>query len=47
MFTPAGAEFPAQLAGVLAALVGMLAGSLGPQMVANTHGSHHKVAGLA
>jgi SSS family solute:Na+ symporter len=47
MFTSAGTVFPAQLAGVLAALLGMLAGSLGPQMVVNAHGSHHKVAGLA
>ena len=47
LFTPAGAVFPAQLAGLLAALVGMLAGSLGPQVLVNVHGSHHKVAGLA
>lgn len=44
--TPAGAEFPAQLAGVLAALVGMLVGSLGPQAIANRHASHHKLAGV-
>jgi Na+/proline symporter len=44
MLTPAGAEFPAQLAGVLAALVGMLAGSLGPQAIANRQASHHKLA---
>jgi Na+/proline symporter len=42
--TPAGAEFPAQLAGVLAALVGMLVGSLGPQAMANQQASHHKLA---
>jgi solute:Na+ symporter, SSS family len=44
--TPAGAEFPAQLAGVIAALVGMLIGSLGPQAIKNSHASHHKLAGL-
>ena len=46
LVTPAGGEFPAQLAGVLAALVGMLAGSLGPQAIANQHASHHKMAGV-
>ncbi len=45
--TPAGEQFPAQLAGVLAGLVGMLAGSLGPQAIKNAHASHHKLAGLA
>jgi solute:Na+ symporter, SSS family len=45
MATPAGAEFPAQLAGVLAALAGMLIGSLGPQAIRNSHASHHKLAG--
>ena len=45
LVTPAGEEFPAQLAGVLASLTGMLAGSLGPQALRNTHGSHHAVAG--
>ena len=44
--TPAGEEFPAQLAGVLAALAGMLVGSLGPQAIANQHASHHKIAGV-
>ncbi len=43
--TPAGDEFPAQLAGVLAAGLGMLAGSLGPQTIANRHGSHHRLVG--
>ncbi len=43
--TPAGEAFPAQLAGVLAAGVGMLAGSLGPQTIANRHGSHHRLVG--
>ncbi len=44
--TPAGAEFPAQLAGVLAALAGMLVGSLGPQAIVNRHAGHHKLAGV-
>jgi len=43
--TPAGEEFPAQLAGVLASLTGMLAGSLGPQAIANRHAAHHKLVG--
>ncbi len=46
LFTPAGEVFPAQLAGVLASLAGMLIGSLGPQAIANHHGSHHKLAGM-
>jgi Na+/proline symporter len=45
--TPAGVEFPAQLAGILAALLGMLLGSLGPQAIKNTHASHHAVAGVS
>ena len=45
LVTPAGEEFPAQLAGVLASLTGMLVGSLGPQALRNKHGSHHAVAG--
>jgi SSS family transporter len=44
MFTPAGEEFPSQLAGLLASLVGMLGGSLGPQAIRNTHASHHPIA---
>jgi len=44
--TPAGEDFPAQLAGVLAALMGMLLGSLGPQTIVNRHAGHHKLAGL-
>ncbi len=43
--TPAGEEFPAQLAGVLASLAGMVVGSLGPQAIRNTHASHHRLAG--
>ncbi|MFY8015888.1 MAG: sodium:solute symporter family protein [Limnohabitans sp.] len=45
LVTPAGEEFPAQLAGLLASLTGMLVGSLGPQALRNKHGSHHAVAG--
>jgi SSS family solute:Na+ symporter len=44
--TPAGEEFPAQLAGVLAALTGMLLGSLGPQAITNRHAGHHRLAGV-
>ena len=43
--TPAGEEFPAQLAGVLASLTGMLVGSLGPQAIRNVHSGHHKLVG--
>jgi SSS family transporter len=39
--TPAGDEFPAQLAGLLASVGGMVIGTLGPQAIANRHGSHH------
>ncbi len=42
LLTPAGAEFPAQLAGILTALAGMLIGSLGPQAIKNHQGPHHK-----
>ena len=45
LLTPAGEEFPAQLAGVLASLVGMLIGSLGPQAIGNKHGPHHALQG--
>lgn len=44
--TPAGEVFPAQLAGLLAALVGMLAGSLGPQTIGNSHAGHHRMVGV-
>jgi len=44
--TPAGETFPAQLAGFLAGIVGMLVGSLGPQAIRNVHASHHKLAGI-
>jgi solute:Na+ symporter, SSS family len=46
MATPAGAAFPAQLAGFLMGIVGMVVGSLGPQALKNRHGSHHHVVGL-
>jgi len=45
--TPAGEAFPAQLAGFLMAIVGVVVGSLGPQAVKNSHGSHHNVVGLS
>jgi hypothetical protein len=32
---------------VLASLTGMVMGSLGPQAIRNTHGSHHKLVGAA
>ena len=44
--TPAGEAFPAQLGGFLLAVVGMVVGSLGPQVLKNHHGSHHRVVGL-
>ena len=47
LLTPAGEVFPAQLAGVLASLAGMLIGSLGPQAIRNQRGSHHRLAGAA
>ena len=43
LMTPAGEEFPAQLAGLLAAVVGLLMGSLGPQALADQRASHHKL----
>jgi solute:Na+ symporter, SSS family len=44
--TPLGAAFPSQLAGVLMAALGMVAGSLAPQFLKNRHGSHHRIAGV-
>ena len=41
---PWGAAFPAQLAGVLAAFFGMVAGSLAPQWLANTRTAHRPLA---
>jgi Na+/proline symporter len=46
MATPAGASFPAQLAGFVMGIVGMVVGSLGPQALKNRHGSHHHVVGV-
>lgn len=46
LLTPAGEVFPAQLAGVLAAVVGMVGGSLGPQAIRNRHASHHRLVGV-
>ena len=45
VLTPAGEAFPGQLAGLVASLVGMLVGSLGPQAIRNAHASHHRLAG--
>ncbi|WP_343633061.1 sodium:solute symporter family protein [Roseateles sp.] len=47
MITPAGEQFPAQLAGLLAGVVGMLMGSLGPQAIRDVQGSHHRLVGGA
>jgi hypothetical protein len=41
---PWGSAFPAQLAGVLCAFVGMGVGSLLPQWLANTHTPHRPLA---
>jgi SSS family transporter len=46
LVTPAGEQFPAQLAGLLASLIGMIAGSLGPQAIVDVRASHHRLAGL-
>ena len=45
MAVPAwGAVFPAQLAGVLCSFAGMVAGSLLPQWVVDTHTPHRPLA---
>ena len=41
LLTPAGAEFPAQLAGVLASWAGMFIGSTLPQSIRNQKAMHH------
>jgi hypothetical protein len=41
--TPAGEEFPAQLAGLLGAVVGMLLGSFGPQAIKDARGGHYRL----
>lgn len=46
LMTPASELFPPQLAGVLASLLGMLIGSIGPQAIRNASGLHHRHAGL-
>ena len=43
-FSALGEQFPAQLAGVLAATLGMLVGSLTPQTIENSRGSHHRLS---
>ena len=45
LLSPAGEAFPAQLAGVLASLCGMLVGSWAPQVLKNKHGAHHVLQG--
>jgi solute:Na+ symporter, SSS family len=44
--TPAGEAFPAQLVGLLMAVVGMVVGSLGPQAIRNVKGAHHHIVGM-
>lgn len=44
--SPLGEHFPGQLAGLLAALVGMIGGSLAPQWMKNRHEHEHHVAGI-
>jgi Na+/proline symporter len=44
--SPLGEFFPGQLAGLLAALVGMLFGSLAPQWLENRQDSHHRLIGM-
>jgi Na+/proline symporter len=41
-----GEQFPGQLAGLLAAVLGMVAGSLVPQVLLNRHDADHHVRGL-
>jgi SSS family transporter len=41
MYMPWAEVFPAQLAGVLASMAGMVVGSLAPQWIANRHAGHH------
>ena len=44
--SPLGEEVPAQLGGLLAAFMGMLLGSLGPQIIPNSRSSHRKHPGM-
>jgi solute:Na+ symporter, SSS family len=46
LYTPAGESFPAQLAGFLTAVTGMVVGSLGPQAIRDRQGSHHHLVGV-
>src|SRR6185369_6941319 len=41
-----GEQFPPQLAGLVAALVGMVLGSLAPQLMRNRHEATHHLSGL-
>ena len=43
VLTPAGEYFPAQLLGLVASLIGMVVGSLGPQAISDLHGRHHRL----
>ena len=43
VLTPAGEYFPAQLLGLVASLLGMVVGSLGPQAISDLHGRHHRL----
>jgi Na+/proline symporter len=45
VLTPAGEYFPAQLLGLLASVVGMVVGSLGPQTIKNVRGAHTRWVG--
>ncbi|MEY2690091.1 MAG: hypothetical protein RL375_4291 [Pseudomonadota bacterium] len=45
-YSPAGEAFPAQLAGFLAAVLGMVGGSLVRQSIRNQHASHRKHVGV-
>jgi SSS family solute:Na+ symporter len=47
MSTSLGQVVPAQFAGLLAGVIGMLAGSLAPQAIGNRHTPHRAVEGLA
>ena len=46
LMTPIGEEVPAQLVGLLSAFLGMILGSLGPQIIPNTRSSHRKHVGM-
>ena len=47
MCTPVGEVVPPQFAGLLAGVVGLLAGSLAPQAIGNRHTPHRPVEGMA